>query len=176
MVADSWNNLCIQTRFLLMYLSSTFRTHQSHNVGQDSSKALTTLQPVIHSMWRFTYPLRPSSQGTLVSTIRERRAAAPGELYNQWRYTLVLRQLFLLPASLVMPCWLFSENTLGFLLMSVCLFVCVRPVDWSIQVQWRWSSPPSRFLLDLDSLWLERWDWTNLELSDLFLRCWVCVY
>lgn len=108
-----------------MYLSSTFRTHQSHNVGQDSSKALTTLQPVIHSMWRFTYPLRPSSQGTLVSTIRERRAAAPGELYNQWRYTLVLRQLFLLPASLVMPCWLFSENTLGFLLMSVCLFVCV---------------------------------------------------
>ena len=77
------NHLRIQSQFFLMYLSSPLWTHQSHNTGRDSSKALTTFQPVIHSVWRFTYPLRLSSQGTLVSTIRKRRAAAPGELYNQ---------------------------------------------------------------------------------------------
>lgn len=70
-----------------MFLSSTLQTHQSHNTGQDSSKALTTFQPVIHSMGRFTYPLRLNSQGTLVFTIREKRVAASRELYNQRWFT-----------------------------------------------------------------------------------------
>lgn len=101
-----------------MYLSSTLRTHQSHNAGQDSSKALTTFQPVIHSMGRFTYPLRLNSQGTLVLTIRERRAAALGEPYNQRWDSLTFRRSLLLHASISLSCCGF----LCFLLMAVCVY------------------------------------------------------
>lgn len=101
-----------------MFLSSSLQTHQSHNTGQDRSKALTTFQPVIHSMGRFTYPLRLNSQGTLVFTIREKRAAAPRELYNQLWYTHT--DSYFCDKQTV-------ENTL-LLLMTTCtsVFVC-RP-------------------------------------------------
>lgn len=76
------NSLCIQTPFLFlkkMFLSFTRRTHQSHDVGQDgSSKACAAFRACYFffcAVPRFTYSLRLSSRGTLVSTIREEQTA-----------------------------------------------------------------------------------------------------
>ena len=74
-------------------------------------------------MWRFTYPLRLNSQGTLVSTIRKKRAAAaPGEPYNQRRHTLALTVISVVSIT-CFAMLLASKNT--FLLMTVCVCVCV---------------------------------------------------
>lgn len=105
-----------------MCLSSTLQTHQSHNTGRDSSRALTTSQPVIRSMWRFTYPLRLASRGTLVSTIRKKQAAAVREPCNQcWWYTFVPRRLFCYnPSIACFSCWQSPLTSCE----CVCAFVC----------------------------------------------------
>lgn len=150
-----------------MCLSSTLQTHQSHNTGRDSSRALTTSQPVIRSMWRFTYPLRLASRGTLVSTIRKE---ASGSSEGAMQSVLVMH---ICTETFVM---LQPEHRLFFMLAITTdvLWMCVRlcadvcPVVWSTQVQWHSSSPPSPFLLVLDSLWLERLDWIIFILSYFF--------
>lgn len=94
-----------------MYLGSTLRAHQSHNAGQDSSKALTTFQPVIHSTGRFTYPRRLNSQGTLVFTIRERGAAAGRAVQSELLHILI--ETFITASCSVsccrFLCFLFNE-------------------------------------------------------------------
>lgn len=124
LVADSLlrnpNHLHIQIQFLLMHLSFVLWTHQSHNTDRNSSEALTTFQPVIHSMGRFTYPLRFSSQGTLVFAIKRRQAAAVQSVLLHTRTEAVISvtsiRFFFLSAS-------FWQNLMH--PVNVCVFVCL---------------------------------------------------
>ena len=123
--------LHIQSQFLLMYHSSSLQTHQSHNTGPDSSKALTTIQPVIGSVGRFTYLLRLNSQGTLVFTISERRAAAPAEPCNQCCCTLTFKSSLLFHCQVAGFCELIMLSSNDSVYVCMCLYVRSQSIDLS---------------------------------------------